>query len=85
MAFLLVVPGFFVYLLVLLIGVVNMVALRRYKRSGGQSPPRPAQFGETPEGERDGGPGNDLILCEARRAPMPVARPGIALPSASGG
>jgi hypothetical protein len=57
----------------------------RENRTGGQLPPRPAQSGQTLERERDGGPGNDLILCQARRAPMPVARLGIALPSASGG
>jgi hypothetical protein len=39
----------------------------RENRSGGQLPPRPAQFGQTLEGERDGGPGNDLILCQAHR------------------
>jgi Domain of unknown function (DUF1707) len=47
----------------------------RENRTGGQLPPRPAQSGQTLEGERDGGPGNDLILCEVRRAPMPVACP----------
>ncbi len=57
----------------------------RENRTGGQLPPRPAQFGHTLEGERDGGPGNDLILCQARRVPVPVACLGIALPSASGG
>jgi hypothetical protein len=39
----------------------------REHRSGGQLPPRPTQFGQTLESERDGGPGNDLILCQARR------------------
>jgi hypothetical protein len=39
----------------------------RENRSGGQLPPRPAQFGQTLGGERDGGPGNDLILCQAHR------------------
>jgi hypothetical protein len=39
----------------------------RENRSGGQLPPRPAQFGQTLEGERDGGPGNDLIVCQAHR------------------
>jgi hypothetical protein len=57
----------------------------RENRTGGQLPPRPAQSGQTLERERDGGPGNDLILCQARRTPMPVACLGIALPSASGG
>ena len=57
----------------------------RENRTGGQLPPRPAQSGQTLEGERDGGPGNDLTLCRARRAPAPVACLRIALPSASGG
>jgi Domain of unknown function (DUF1707) len=57
----------------------------RENRSGGQLPPRPAQSGHTLERERDGGPGNDLILCQVRRTRMPVACLGIALPSASGG
>ena len=39
----------------------------RENRSGGQLPPRPAQFGQRLEGERDGGPGNDLIVCQAHR------------------
>lgn len=39
----------------------------RENRSGGQLPPRPAQSGHRLEGERDGGPGNDLILCKAHR------------------
>jgi hypothetical protein len=39
----------------------------RENRSGGQLPPRSAQFGQTLEGERDGGPGNDLIVCQAHR------------------
>ena len=57
----------------------------RANRTGGQLPPRPAQTGQTLAGERDGGPGNDLSLCQARRVPVPVACLGIALPSASGG
>ena len=35
-------------------------------RTGGPLPPRPTQFGQTIDGERDGGPGNDLTLCQAR-------------------
>jgi hypothetical protein len=31
----------------------------------GQLPPRPPQFGQTLEGERDSGPGDDLMLCQA--------------------
>ena len=57
----------------------------RENRTGGQLPPRPAQFDQTHEGERDGGRGNDRILCQAQRVPVPVACLGIALPSASGG
>jgi uncharacterized protein DUF1707 len=39
----------------------------RENRSGGQLPPPPAQFGQRLEGEGDGGPGNDLIVCQAHR------------------
>jgi Domain of unknown function (DUF1707) len=39
----------------------------REKRSRGQLLPRPAQSGQALEGERDAGPGNDLILCPAHR------------------
>jgi hypothetical protein len=35
----------------------------RADRSGGQLPPRPAQFGQALGGERDGRPGNDLTFC----------------------
>jgi hypothetical protein len=34
----------------------------------GQLPPRPPQFGQALEGERDSGPGDDLMLCQAPRA-----------------
>jgi DUF1707 SHOCT-like domain len=37
------------------------------KRSRGQLPPRPMRDGLAAEGERDGGGGNDLILCQAHR------------------
>jgi Domain of unknown function (DUF1707) len=43
----------------------------RENRTGGQLPPRPTQFGQTLEGERDGGPGHDLIPCQAARHPCP--------------
>jgi hypothetical protein len=43
----------------------------RENRTGGQLPPRPTQFGQTLEGERDGGPGHDLILWQAARYPCP--------------
>jgi hypothetical protein len=44
-----------------------MLDSRRENRTGGQLPPRPAQFGQTLEGGQDGGPGNGLIRCQARR------------------
>ena len=56
-----------VYLLVVLIAVGHMIAARREEHSGGQLPPRRAQGGPALEGGRDGGPGNDLMLCQARR------------------
>jgi hypothetical protein len=37
------------------------------KNSGGHSPPGPAQLGQAPEGEQDGGRRNDPTLSEARR------------------
>jgi DUF1707 SHOCT-like domain len=54
-----------VYLLVVLISVGHMVAARREKHSGGQLPPRRAQGGSALGGGRDGGPGDDLKLCQA--------------------
>lgn len=54
------------------------------KRSGGQLPPRPAQFGQTLDGERDGGPGSDLTLCQARGAPVPASLEPRSLKIASG-
>jgi hypothetical protein len=64
-----------VYLLVVLISVGHMIAARREKHSGGQLPPRRARGGSALEGGRDGGPGNDLMLCRSRtdtRAPSPA-------------
>jgi Domain of unknown function (DUF1707) len=37
------------------------------QRSRGQLPPRPAQHGQALDGGQDGGTGDDLIRCEARR------------------
>ena len=54
-----------VYLLVVLISVGYMFAARREKHSGGQLPPRRARGGSALERGRDGGPGNDLMLCQA--------------------
>jgi hypothetical protein len=56
------------YFMALLVAGAQILASRHEKRSRrGQLPPRPAQFGQALEGERDGGPGNDLILCQAHR------------------
>jgi hypothetical protein len=56
-----------VYLLVVLIAVGHMIAARREKHSGGQLPPRRARGGSALEGGPDGGPGHDLMLCQAPR------------------
>ena len=63
-----IVGGGLLYLFILVICVGQVFAVRREKRSGGQLPPRPAQSGEELDGERGGGPGNDLMLCQAHRA-----------------
>jgi hypothetical protein len=60
--------GGLLYLIVLALCAGQMVAFRREKRSGGQLPPRPAQSGPELGGERDGGPGDDLLLCQVHRA-----------------
>jgi hypothetical protein len=63
-AFLLLVYG----LLAVLIGAPVAGALMldswRGTRSGGQLPPRRTQGGRALKGERDGGPGNDLMLSQ---------------------
>ena len=74
------------YFMALLVAGAQILDSQHEKRSRrGQLPPRPAQFGQTLEGERDGGPGNDLILCQVHRDTVPVACLRIASPSASGG
>lgn len=83
--FLLLVTGVLAILIAAPIAGTLMLDSWRENRTGGQPPPRPAQSGETFEGERDGGPGHDLTRCQARRVTAPVASLGIALPSASGG
>ncbi len=57
----------FAYFGILILAGVVMRESRHQKRSGGQLPRRPAQRGQALEGERDGGIGDDLILCQARR------------------
>jgi hypothetical protein len=66
-AAMLVVIATLVYVLVVLISVGHMIAARRNKRPGAQPPPRRAQAGSALGGERDGGPGNDLMRCQAHR------------------
>jgi hypothetical protein len=63
-AFFLFVPFYF---MALLVAGAQMLDSRHQKRSGGQLPPRPEQHGQALEGEPDGGPGDDLVLAEARK------------------
>jgi Domain of unknown function (DUF1707) len=55
------------YFMALLAAGAQMLANWHDKRSRRQLPPRPAQSGPALEGEQDGEPGNDLMLCQARR------------------
>jgi len=56
------------YFMALLAAGAQILASQHEKRSRhGLLPPRPAQSGQTLEGERDGARGNDLILCQAHR------------------
>ena len=82
--FLLLVTGVLAILIAAPIAGTLMLDSWRENRTGGP-PPRRAQFGRKLEGERDGGPGHDLTRCQARRVTGPVARLGMAPPSASGG
>ena len=82
--FLLLVTGVLAILIAAPIAGTLMLDLWRENRTGGP-PPRRAQFGQKREDERDGGPGHNLTRCQARRATGPVARLGMALPSAPGG
>jgi hypothetical protein len=59
--------GVFAFLIAAPVAATLMLDLRRANRSGGQLPPGPPQFGRGLGSERDGGPGNDLILCQAHR------------------
>ena len=61
--FLLVIPWFFIAWIVAGLQMLDSWQ----KRSRGRIPPRPAQRGPALEGEQDGGVGNGLILCEARK------------------
>lgn len=56
------------YFMALLVAGAQMLFNWHDNRShSGQLPPRPAPGGHAVEGERDGGPGNDLMLCQAPR------------------
>jgi len=59
--------GVFAILIAAPIAATLMLDSRRANHSGGQLPPGPAQFGRALGSERDGGPGNGLILCQAHR------------------
>jgi hypothetical protein len=65
-----------VYLIVLVTAGGNMLDSWQVKRSGRLPPPRPRQGGRAPQGEQHSGPGDDLMLCQAARMPVPVARAG---------
>ena len=61
----------------LMVAVAGMLASRHEKRScRGQLPPRPAQGGPAVEGEPDGQPGDDRILCQAHRDARARCLPG---------
>jgi Domain of unknown function (DUF1707) len=51
-----------------LVAGVMMVDSWHQKRSRGQLPPPSARRGPALDGERDGGPGDDLVLCEVHKA-----------------
>jgi DUF1707 SHOCT-like domain len=54
----------------------GVVAAWQERRSRGQLPPRPAQRRRALEGEQSNGPGDDLILCQARSDARPHHLPG---------
>jgi Domain of unknown function (DUF1707) len=56
-----------IYFMVWTVAGAQMLANWHDKRSRGQLPPQRAQGGRALEGERDGGPSNDLMLCQAHR------------------
>jgi Domain of unknown function (DUF1707) len=64
------------YFMALLVAGAQMLASRHEKRSRGQLPPRRAQGGRALEGERDGGAGHDLMLCQAHRGTRARRLPG---------
>ncbi len=55
------------YFMAVLIAGAEKLDSWHQKRSGGQLPPRSAQWGRGLKGEPDGGFGDDLSRCEARR------------------
>ena len=55
------------YFMALVIAGAQMLANQHDKRSRGQLPPGDSQGGRALEGGQDGGPGDDLMLSEARR------------------
>ena len=74
-AFVLVYGGFIAYLLAWFVAVVNMIALRREKRSGGRSPRRPGVGGQASWRLPSAGPGRQLPSADpGRRRTADAAR-----------
>jgi hypothetical protein len=71
--------GFLVYLFILIMSVVQMAALRREKRSGGQSSGRPGVGGPASQRLPSAGPGRRVPLADPGRGhtaeAAPVVRP----------
>jgi len=65
------------YLLAWMVTGAAMLDSWCQKRSRGQLPPGPIRGGRAVEGEQSSRPGNDLILCQARRAARARHRPGL--------
>jgi hypothetical protein len=70
-----IVPAF-ASLVAWLVAGVMMVDSWHQKRSRGQLPPPSARRGPALDGERDGGTGDDLILCEVHKGPRARHVPG---------
>jgi hypothetical protein len=88
--FVLVYGGFIAYLLAWFVAVVNMIALWRQKRSGGQSPRRPGVGGQASRRPPSAGPGRQLPSADPgrwhtadaarRRFPRPLISHNFSLP-----
>lgn len=83
--FLLLVAGVLSVLIAAPVAGTLMLDSWREKRPGGQLPPRPARDGLSSEDEQDGGPGQGLILSQARQDTRSRPAPVIAVAGALGG